>query len=232
MGIGPDAMTILAFDCAGGSCAVVLWRAGRTLARRFETTTHGQAERLVPMIRAALDDAGAGFGDLDAIATTVGPGSFTGLRAGLATARGLALATGLRCYGHTTFAVAAGAVSAAERRDRVVVAAVDTRRDDLFVQTYTSALVERGAAAVLRPNDAAQMLKNMPAVLTGDATAALADALRDVGADFTVAAKAGPFDAETLALLAAERLAAAAPSDALRPLYLRAPDITPSPSRR
>lgn len=224
--------TLLAFDCAGAACSVVAWRAGRALARRGRAMTHGHAEALVPMIQATLDDAGVAFGGLAALATTLGPGSFTGLRAGLATARGLALATGLPCYGVSTLEVAARAVAPAERAGRRIVAAIDTRRDDLFLQVFDAEFVATGDAQVATIDGAAAMLTGVSVVLTGDATAALAERLRLAGSDAIVAAKAGLLDVEILAAIAAERLAGGAAGDALRPLYLRAPDVTPAPGRR
>ncbi|MGQ0676762.1 MAG: tRNA (adenosine(37)-N6)-threonylcarbamoyltransferase complex dimerization subunit type 1 TsaB, partial [Rhodospirillales bacterium] len=113
---------ILAFDCAGAACSVVLWQKGRVLARRAQASRHGQAEILLPMIEAALAEAGLSYGALAAIATTQGPGSFTGLRAGLAAARGLKLATGLPAIGVSTFDAAAHATALVERRGRNVLA--------------------------------------------------------------------------------------------------------------
>jgi tRNA threonylcarbamoyladenosine biosynthesis protein TsaB len=223
---------VLAFDCAGAACSAVVWRDDLALARRGQAMTHGQAEVLVPMIRAALAEAGIGFGDLAAIATTLGPGSFTGLRAGLATARGLALATGLPCYGFSTLEIAARAVSPAERAGRRIAAAVDTRRDDLFLQMFDDAFIASGEARVSTVDQAAAALAGVPVVLTGDATAALGDRLRLADTDAIVAAKAGVLDVTIVAELAASQLAAGAPGDAMRPLYLRAPDVTPAPARR
>ena len=223
---------VLAFDCAGAACSTVVWRDGSVLARSGQAMTHGQAEILVPMIRATLAEAGVGFGDLAAIATTLGPGSFTGLRAGLATARGLALATGLPCYGFSTLDIATRAVSPAERAGRRIAAAIDTRRDDLFLQVFDGDAQATGDAQVVTLDRAAAMLADVPVVLTGDATAALAERLRAAGRDAIVAAKAGVLDVRIVAELGAARHAAGAPGDAMRPLYLRAPDVTPAPARR
>ena len=89
-------MLLLALDTAGPNCAVAIVRSNRRdlqiLARAEERVGRGHAELLMPMIEAALADAGVGFAELDRIAVTTGPGSFTGVRVGIAPARGLALA--------------------------------------------------------------------------------------------------------------------------------------------
>ena len=95
-------MRLLALDTATAACSVALWRDGAVLARRFEAMLRGQSEALMPMVGAVLAEAGCGFKDLDAIAVTVGPGAFTGLRIGLAAARGMALAAELPLIGVTT----------------------------------------------------------------------------------------------------------------------------------
>ena len=104
---------LLALDTAADVCAVGIHRADRTLAARCEDMTHGHAESLAPMIADCLREAGmAGLADLQGIAVTRGPGTFTGLRIGLAAARGLGLATGLPVVGVTSFeAVAARAMT-------------------------------------------------------------------------------------------------------------------------
>src|SRR5450432_1394851 len=112
-------MTILALDTSGAACSVALRDgAGRLLAHRFEALARGHAERLMPMLREVMAEADVDFAALALIAVTTGPGSFTGIRVGLAAARGLALASGLPILGITAFEALAGAVPAAERQGR------------------------------------------------------------------------------------------------------------------
>ena len=96
-------MKILAFDSATSACSAAIWRDGEIPARRFVAMERGQSEALIPMVVEVLKEAGLTYAEIDFIAVTVGPGSFTGVRIGLAAARGMALAGGLPVVGVTTF---------------------------------------------------------------------------------------------------------------------------------
>lgn len=95
-------MIVLGIDTALDACSVALVRDRQPLASLSERMSKGQAERLAPMVREALTQAGTAFSDLDRIAVTTGPGSFTGVRVGLSFARALALAIGKPCIGVST----------------------------------------------------------------------------------------------------------------------------------
>lgn len=94
-------MATLAIDTSMRACAVAV--SAEHWAR--EAMQRGQAERLVPMVAEVLGRAGLAFGDLARVVVTVGPGSFTGIRVGLATARGLGLALGVPVLGVSTLDV-------------------------------------------------------------------------------------------------------------------------------
>jgi len=154
-----------------------------------------------------MADWGGGFAELDALAVTTGPGAFTGVRIGLATARGLALARGLPLIGISSLEVAAAAATAEERAGRLVLAVIDSKRGALFHQIFDDGLGELGPPAEIAPQD-------------------LAAALQAAGRhDVVVAAAAGPADAAILA----ERAALRDPADQVpvQPVYLRQPDVTP-----
>lgn len=101
---------ILAIDTSAGQCAVSVAEVARV-----EAMTRGHAERLFPMIGDALAAAGAGWADIARIAVCTGPGSFTGIRVGVAAARGLALARGVPAIGITRFEALAFAAIRARR---------------------------------------------------------------------------------------------------------------------
>jgi len=218
-------MKILALDTSSGACSAAVRIGGKTSARRFETMERGQSERLMPMIKAVLSDARLTIADLDLIGVTVGPGAFTGLRIGLAAARGLALAAAKPCFGVTTTeAVAAGACS-----DAPLLVAIDSKRADLFVQVFSSPRCATSEPAAVAPESLTAFIEAaLPGFsqigIAGNATAAALKAL--AGALFASSPIDAPPhpDAAVVAELAEEQWQAGAYSSQTSPLYLRAPD--------
>lgn len=103
---------ILAIDTALSACSVAILRGNQTLALAIEPMQRGQAERLAPMVSDLMISHGLAFSQIDLIAVTTGPGAFTGLRVGLAFARGLALALNRPCVGLSTLDVLAAGTKA------------------------------------------------------------------------------------------------------------------------
>ncbi len=98
----------------------------------------------MPMIQGVMEEAGLAWADLALIGVTVGPGAFTGIRIGLAAARGMALAGGFAIAGVGSCEAVAHAVPAEERRGRSLLVAIDSKRSDLFFQTFDAALAPSG----------------------------------------------------------------------------------------
>ena len=149
-------MNVLAFDtCLGAVSAAIRWRgAGGAWQERGlrEMRERGQAERLMPMLADVMADAGLAFGDLERIAVTVGPGSFTGVRVGVAAARGLALASGLPVVGATSLAVMmhqAVDLLGPALDQRVLAVAADARRGMVYLQLLASGATSAGEATLL-----------------------------------------------------------------------------------
>lgn len=209
-------MLILAIDTAMAACSACVWRDGTVLAARRDAMSRGQAEALVPMVQAVMAEAGVAWGDLDRIAVTVGPGSFTGLRVGLSTARALGLAAGKPVVGVTTTEVLAAAVPPEVRAGRRVLAAVDSKRADLFLQWFDAELAPLGAPQSAEPEAVRADLAAAPAVVTGDA----GDLLAPLPPGAEAMAVATPDPAVLAALAAARPLPEAPP----QPLYIRPPD--------
>lgn len=215
-------LRVLAIDSALAACSVAVLGDGAIAAERREAMTRGHAERLLPMVRETMAQAGLAFNALDLIAVTVGPGHFTGLRVGLAAAQGISLAIDRPLAGVTTLeAVAASAPVSDER----LVIALESKRADLYLQVFEGGRAS-SAAMALTPEDfaASPSLPPGPLVLAGDGAPRLETVLAASGRAFR---RVGPDipDAVTVARIAASRHgtpAALAPI----PLYLRPPDVT------
>lgn len=230
-------MQVLAFDSATSACSCALWRDGDIVAHRFEQMARGHAEYLMGMVQSVLADSGAGFADLDLLAVTNGPGGFTGLRIGLAAARGMAFAAGLPCFGVSTLEAVAEGVSLSERDDGRVLAVIDSKRGDIYAQVFSGGpgLRPMGDAEAVSPENLAGFLsaRNITqnssggrVVVAGDATEQAVAALCDGGIDAVPGAAPPAPDARTVAAIAAARWSAGTPVEPLRPLYLRPPDAT------
>ena len=135
-------MRILAFDTAGPALSIALVDGERTLAALHCPLERGHAELLLPAVEGVLGAGAMRLADLDGIATTVGPGSFTGLRTGLAAAQGLALGSGKPLVGVGRFEAFLEACGA--RGTRPVVVAMDSKAKSLYVQAFdrTGAVAE------------------------------------------------------------------------------------------
>ena len=203
-------MGVLVIDTCLGACQVGLFEAGRMLKGASEPMERGHQERLAPMAAEVM--AGADFAELDKIAVTTGPGSFTGLRVGLAFAKGLQLATGAPLAGVGTLeALAASA-------DRAAAGVVDARRGLVYVQAFDGGqpLSEPDVIPIAEAVRRLSPLKTL--TLVGPGARLLADALPAAAID----ARGAP-DLAVLGRLAAS----AAATGVLAPLYLRAPDARP-----
>lgn len=128
-------MKILALDCANDNCSAALFRDGAVVGRDFRQLSRGQAEVLMGLIDGVLRQAREEYAALDAIGVTVGPGSFTGVRIGLATARGLGLAANLPVVGVSALNVA-GHLAASLHPDKKVCIFFDTKRSDYYAQLF------------------------------------------------------------------------------------------------
>jgi tRNA threonylcarbamoyladenosine biosynthesis protein TsaB len=223
-------MTVLAFDTCLGAVSVAVRRQGADgewrVCDAMERRASGHAERLMPMIADVMEQAGLGFGDLERIAVTVGPGTFTGVRVGVAAARGLALATGLPVVGTTSLAVmahGAGELLGAARSGELLGVAVDARRGMVYVQIFNRAREATSAPLLLAPQEVAALVGARSVTVVGSGAEAVASAITAVGGSAQASFTELEPHARSLALLA-DTLGPVSP---LLPLYLRPPDVKP-----
>ncbi|HEY1505236.1 MAG TPA: tRNA (adenosine(37)-N6)-threonylcarbamoyltransferase complex dimerization subunit type 1 TsaB [Stellaceae bacterium] len=210
-------MKVLAFDCSGASCSAAVLIDDRPAVQRFAAMERGHAEALLPMIETILREAALTPASLDLLAVTIGPGSFTGLRIGLAAARGLALARTLPAIGITSF----DAVKVDNPAVQPLIIALESKRAELFLQRRDRA--DPGLPALVPPGEWAAILPPGPCSLAGDGAPRLAAGLGR--SDIAVLPGHGRPDPVALARLGAARWQAGDRTP-LVPLYLRAPDTT------
>ena len=228
-------MFILALDASLSRCSVALRGDGRPLARRSREGDRGHAAALPPMAAEVLAEAGLRAADLDAVAAVVGPGGFTGLRAALALAHGIALGAGLPVIGVTTGEALAAALPPEERAGRAVWAAVDGRRGRVVLERFPARNGGGAAAAAASAPPEVLALDDLPPVeggrvaVAGDAAEAVARRLAARGGvDALLSAVRQP-DAADAALVAGLRLSGRLPPLAARPLYAEPPAVRAPP---
>ncbi len=220
----PAPLAILALDSALRGCSVALLGGGRLLAEEAWAGPHGQAERLVPMVQRVMAAGGLAFAALDMIAVTIGPGSFTGLRVGLAVARGLALACGRPLLGIGTLEAMAAAVAGEACAGRPLLATIDARRGEIYAQLFAAGPDFAALTApCLTPLAALpRLVPPGPLVIIGSGSALAAAALAP--REVIIPAEIDRPEAAILARLALGRGVPPPGSPPPSPLYLRAPD--------
>jgi tRNA threonylcarbamoyladenosine biosynthesis protein TsaB len=213
-------MLIMALDTALQRCSVAILRGDEVLADESAGMERGHAEHLAPMAAAALAKAGVSIGDLDRVGVVTGPGGFTGVRVGLAFARGLGIGTGLPVAGVTSLAALA---AGAEARG-LVAPVIDARREQVYAGLYGANGEIIVPPFVSDPKEALSILAvgaaSAPVTIAGPGAGLLGVA----PSGWTVSGKSSEIDAKVVA-----RLAAAAPSrdGPPAPFYLRGPDAKP-----
>lgn len=209
-------MIVLALDTAGVDCAAAVYDSGSesVMGEVTETIGRGHAEHLMGVVDRALAQAGLALSAIERIVVTVGPGSFTGIRIGVAAARGFALSLGIPAIGVTTLEVTAAAARIANP-GKAVLAAIDAKREEIYLQSF----------------DADGHPLDEPRAVTVDEARAIADAFDGIVTGTAVARLHGEPPAERpdmFPITIVARLGAAKPvGEKPKPLYLRGPDARP-----
>ena len=224
-------MNVLGFDTSTAATAVCLLRRD---GRAFEAVPApsdlgappAHARELLPAIARVLDEGATDWSDLDAIAVGEGPGTFTGLRIGIATARGLAQARGLPVHPVSSLAALAAGIEAELR-----LPLIDAKRGEVFAALYENGQA-RWEPFVASPEALVERLRSLPERISAP-LAAGDGSVRFRGVLETVGVEVAP-DGSALHVVRALhvcRLAAGAPprpSEAVVPVYLRTPDAKPA----
>jgi len=216
-------MRILALDAALARCSAAVVVDGEVIAGRHQDVARGHAALLPAMVQAVLVEAAVAPPQLDLIAVTVGPGSFTGLRAGIALAHGIALAAGAELVGISVGEALAEALPHLGRR--TLWSAIDSRRRRIFLE-------RDGQVAALAMDDLPW--PDGPVAVAGDAAIAVAARLAAREVDVMLTDARLPL-ARHIALVGARRAAGELPPRAAQPIYVDPPEarlpLQPTPAQ-
>lgn len=202
-------MLVLSLDTASHGCSSCVWKDGDILSLVHEPMERGQDRRLLPIILESLEKAKVTFNELERIAVTRGPGSFTGLRIGLAVAGGLHLATNIPVVGIDRFSVFRADNKDADK----LLVILDSKRRELFCQYYENNIPSEPTMLTVEEIATWMKTKN-PLILTGD--------IHLEGLSIKAASTSE-------AIISAQIAASASledPSFLPQPLYIRPPDVT------
>jgi tRNA threonylcarbamoyladenosine biosynthesis protein TsaB len=214
-------LRILAIDTALGACAACIVQAGQPepLAAEAILMERGHAEALLPLVDRIVSGVEGGFSSLDRVAVTVGPGSYTGIRIGIAAARAIGLAAGIPVVGVATLSAYLAPLMTRESRG-LLAAAIDAKHGQVYFQAISPGGQSIVAPSLVRVRDAARLMGGTASLVGSGAPAVAAEI---AGIDIAVHSKPFP-DIAWVARLGL----VADPAYALpKPLYLRGPDARP-----
>jgi tRNA threonylcarbamoyladenosine biosynthesis protein TsaB len=217
---------ILALETSADICAAALVRDGAVLGARRQPMTRGHAEALVPMVQDIAGVAGISLSDIEIIGVTRGPGSFTGVRTGIAAARGFALAAGATAVGVSSLAAVACAAAREIARPMPILCVLDTRRVDYFVQLFDESGDACTPADVMEAAKIFELIGTEGPVLAGNAVPRLLSQFPGDPGFIRRAPGDGQPDPVDVAVIAEAILnKEGVASDTLSPLYLRLPEV-------
>ncbi|WFU47883.1 tRNA (adenosine(37)-N6)-threonylcarbamoyltransferase complex dimerization subunit type 1 TsaB [Sinorhizobium terangae] len=210
-------MLVLAIDTSGSGCSAAVYdsASAEVVGRAGANIGRGHAERLLEFVDEALLAADRQLADIDRIAVTIGPGSFTGIRVGVAAARGLALALGKPAVGITTLEVAAESARLTTPGQPILVV-IDAKRDEVYVQRFDASGRAMGEPEILSVTEARDRLSGFEGTVCGSG-ASLVGHVRTGGMPDDI-------DIAVVGRLGANADPASAKP---KPLYLRGPDAKP-----
>lgn len=207
-------MKILAIDTADESHSIAILVDGKIIAERNNLNPSQQAEQLFSKISDIFSISNLSYKDLSAIAVNIGPGSFTGLRIGIAAARGIALASGLPVIGISRF----DAIIYASEVKYPAAAIIDAKRNQFFFQFYNDENNKEEPLLIDYDEAVSKIKRSSRISLAGKGLNLIKESL-----DITKGTDTEP-NAAIIGMLAAEKLKNKAPTEAATPLYIRKPD--------
>ena len=211
-------MIVLALDTAGVDCAAAVYDSGgkgdSVIWEVTETIGRGHAEHLMGVVDRALAKANVALAAIERVVVTVGPGSFTGIRIGVAAARGFALSLSIPAVGVTTLEVMAAAARE-NSAGRSVLAAIDAKREEIYLQSFDADGAPLDEPRAVMIDEARTIADGFDGIVTGTAVARLRG-------------EPPPERPDAFPIAIVARLGATKPvGEKPKPLYLRGPDARP-----
>ena len=218
-------MRVLAIDTSRGACSAAVYDGVLrfALARESEPMTRGHSEALAPMVERVLKETEGGVAALTKIAVAIGPGSFTGLRIGVAFARAMALTLNVPVVGVSTLIAYCGPMLD-DPRPGVIASVVDAGHGHVYFHLIDSKAKQIFSPRVVSLRDAVRAIGGSPARIVGDAAGLLAEEARRAGVEVDASGASAFPDIVALARIG---LAADPAQWPARPLYIKAPDAHP-----
>lgn len=231
-------MTLLALETATDTCGVALLNDDRVAAEVHLHQPRVHSERLTPLVELVLQQAGVAAADLDAVAVSMGPGSYTGLRIGVSTAKGWSLATDAALVGVPTLDAYAAQMQPVVQAGDVICPLFDARRDEVYAAAYRATphgLNEQAPTKALTVDTLPDWLGDVDGRLwlLGDGADKSQEALASAGTGQTVVPPdVLPPSAVWVARRGQTRLRDDGPDDvaSFEPLYVKEVHATPAPS--
>ena len=232
---------ILGIDSATSVCSAALVQGDKTLGAITKKMSRGQAEELLVMVDDILKKTNTAATDIDCVAVSVGPGSFTGLRIGLSAARGLALSISRPCIGVSTFEVALGAITGSADsfknilRQKKLLIAIETRREDIYAQLFDENFSPLSNGAALHEDELVKIAGPYTEELAvaGDGAGRAIEMLKNNGINATSINPDFEHSATAVCEIAKNKYSKGVELSPPKPLYLRSPEakIPPPDSR-
>jgi tRNA threonylcarbamoyl adenosine modification protein YeaZ len=218
-------MRVLAIDTSRGACSAAVYEGAlrAALARETEPMQRGHAEALAPMVARVLADVEGGASSLGKVAVAVGPGSFTGLRIGVALAKAMALTLEIPVVGVSTLLAFAGPMLD-DPRPGVIASVIDAGHGQVYFHLIDSKARQIFSPRVISLRDAVRAIGGSTARVVGDAAGLLADEARRAGVDVDASAASTFPDIVALARIGLAADPAAWPA---RPFYIKPHDAHP-----
>jgi tRNA threonylcarbamoyladenosine biosynthesis protein TsaB len=218
------AMKILGFDTSHGRCSVTISDDMNIISTADISPSSMQAEMLVPLVEEALLKASLQYQDIDYLAVTTGPGSFTGIRIGLATASGICLASNIIPVALSNFDVIHLRICEQSRNCDSVVVVINAYRSQVYVQTYIKGASASGIE-MINVEHFMSYIENLRGNIAIGGSG-LEYVMRDdlINDNIILLPRFPNADARTVCRLAQERIASCDINSNLEPLYVRFPD--------